>query len=68
MKETFECPCKKEEETVLVRLYNEYDQSIQYFLKLSPQAKNLLKFLEDKEILDISVDWDFDLGSITEEF
>ena len=67
MKETFNCPCKKEE-TVLVRLYDEYDQNIQYFLRLSPQAKELLKFLEDKEALNLNVEWDFDIESITEEF
>ena len=72
MKDTCECPCKKEEtkkeETVLVRLYDEYDQNIQYFLRLSPQAKELLKFLEDREALDLNVEWDFDIESITEEF
>ena len=68
MKETFNCPCKKEEEIVLIRLYNEYDQNIQYFLRLSPQAKELLKFLEDKEALGLNVEWDFDIESITKEF
>ena len=67
MKETL-CPCKKEEETVLVRIYADYAPENQHFLKLSPKAKQLLQFLEDENILSFCVDWDFDLNSITKEF
>ena len=67
MKETCECPCKKEE-TVIVRLYDDYGDRDQIFLKLSPQAKQLLEFLEEEELLTTDVNWDFDLDSITKEF
>lgn len=67
MKETFECPCKKEE-TILVRIYDEYDESAQRFLRLSPQTKRLLEFLEEEDLLTVSVEWDFDIDSLTKEF
>ena len=67
MKEPCECPCKKEE-TVMVRLYDDYGDRDQIFLKLSPQAKQLLEFLENEDVLAVDVDWDFELDSITEEF
>ena len=67
MKETRECPCKKEE-TTIVRLYDDYGEHHQLFLQLSPQARRLLEFLDDEEVLNVFVDWDFDLASITKEF
>lgn len=67
MKETFNCPCEKKE-TVIVRLYDDYGERDQHFLKLSPQAKQLLEFLENEDILNICVDWNFDLNSVAKEF
>ena len=67
MKETCECPCKKEE-TVVVRLYDDYGERDQHFLRLSPQAKRLLEFLEEEDLLTLCVEWNFDLNSVTKEF
>lgn len=72
MAETFECPCKKEEtkkeETVVVRLYDDYDERDQHFLRLSPQAKRLLEFLEEEEMLNLDIEWNFNIESIAQEF
>jgi hypothetical protein len=67
MKETFNCPCEKKE-TVVVRLYDEYNEGEQYFLRLSPQAKRLLDFLEEEDLLTLSIEWAFDFNSTVKEF